>query len=201
MWEDQDQLKRCMTEALPDGTRPFLDRIDQAITTSVGSCSRARILPPAIRMWRITFRFFLGISAAALLINAIAVYGLHDVDADRVGKLNLAYWELTLELLVFGLILAVIFFLVTWIGTLVFHLRGISPNPALGVVLGIAVTILQYLAEFAVRKLAGHSVEAFLLSYLLLSPVGCAAIVLLNSHKRKRSEVTSAASLDHQPAS
>ena len=46
-------------------------------------------------MWRLASRFFLGIFVAALFTNAVAVYLLHDVDPDRIGKLNLAYWELT----------------------------------------------------------------------------------------------------------
>jgi hypothetical protein len=136
-------------------------------------------------MWRLTSRFFLGIFAAALFTNAVAVYLLHDVDADRIAKLNLAFWELTREFVAFGLIAAAFFLLLIWIGALVFRLRDIPPNLKLGFTLGIAVILLQYPAEFAVRKLAGHSSDAFLLGYLLLSPVCCAAIILLNSHRRR----------------
>jgi hypothetical protein len=137
-------------------------------------------------MWQLTSRFFLGISAAAIFTNAAAVYVLHDVDTDRIGNLNLAYGELTLEFFAFGVVLAVIFFLLAWIGVRVFRLRDISPNLKLGFALGIAVTIVQYPAEFAVRKLAaGQSTDSFLLSCLLLSPVCCATIILLGSHKRR----------------
>jgi hypothetical protein len=139
-------------------------------------------------MWRLTSRFFLGIFAAAIFTNAAAVYLLRDVDSDRVGKLNLAYGELTLEFVVYGLLLALIFFLFTWVGALVFHLRDISPSLKLGFTLGVVVTILQYPAEFAVRKLAaGDSAEAFLLLYLLFSPVCSAAIILADRHKRRDS--------------
>jgi hypothetical protein len=136
-------------------------------------------------MWRLTSRFFLGIFAAAIFTNAAAVYLLHDVGADRIGKLNLAYWELTLEFFAFGLVLAGIFFLLTWIGTLVFRLRDVPPNLKLSFTLGIVVTILQYPAEFAVRLATGGSADAFLLGYMLLSPVCCATIILLNSHNRR----------------
>ena len=136
-------------------------------------------------MRHLSARFFLGIFVAALITNAVGVYLLHDVDADRVGKLNLAYWELTLEFFAFSLVLSLIFFLLTWIGTLVFRLRDVPPSGELGFVLGIAVTLIQYPAEFAVRKLAANSADAFLLGYLLLSPVCCSAIVLLNSYKRR----------------
>jgi hypothetical protein len=136
-------------------------------------------------MWRLTSRFFLGIFAAAVFTNAAAVYLLHDVDPDRIGKLNLAYWELTLEFFAFGLVLAVIFFVLTWIGTLALRLRDITPNLKLGLILGIAVTVLQYPAEFAVRKFGENWADAFLLGYLLVSPVCCTAIILLNSYKRR----------------
>jgi hypothetical protein len=92
---------------------------------------------------------------------------------------------LTLEFFAFSLVLTLIFFLLTWIGTLVFRLRDVPPSRGLSFVLGIAVTSIQYPAEFAVRKLAANSADAFLLGYLLLSPVCCAAIVLLNSYKRR----------------
>jgi len=123
--------------------------------------------------------------ATAMFTNAVAVYLLHDVDADRIGKWNLAYWELTLEFLIFGLAIAGIFLLLTWTGTVVFGLRDVTANVKLCFVLGSAVTLIQYPAEFTVRKLTpGHSADAFLLGYMLLSPICCAAIILLDSHNR-----------------
>src|SRR3979411_2289101 len=99
-------------------------------------------------MWRLTSRFCIGTFAAAMFTNAAAVYLLHDVDADRVGKWNLAYYELTLEFFVFSLVLTVSFLLLTWIGRVVFGLRDVTLNLKLGFVLGIAVTSIQYPAEF-----------------------------------------------------
>jgi hypothetical protein len=136
-------------------------------------------------MWRLASRFFLGLFVAAMFTNAIAVYLFHDVDADRIGKLSLAYWELTLEFFVFSLVLTLSFLLVTWIGTTVFRLRNAPLSSTLGLVLGIAVTLIQYPAEFAVRRFATNSADAFLLGYLLVSRICCVAIVLLNSRKRQ----------------
>ena len=136
-------------------------------------------------MWRLSSRFFIGIFAASVVTNAAAVYLLHDVDADRMGKLNLAYWELTLEFLAFSLVVAAFFFLATWIGTVAFGLRNVPINLKLGFVLGIALTLIQYPAEFILRKLAPAFSDAFLLGHLLLNPICCAAIVLLNSRKRR----------------
>lgn len=137
-------------------------------------------------MWLLTSRFFIGTFATAILTNAAAVYLLRDVDADRVGRLNLAYWELTQEFLIFGLVVAGSFLLITWIGMMAFGLGGVTGNLRLAFVLGSAVTLIQYPAEFAVRKLtASHSADTFLLAYMLLSPFCSAAIILLNSRKRR----------------
>lgn len=137
-------------------------------------------------MWRLTSRFFIGMFAAALITNAAAVYLLHDVDADRIGKWNLAFWELNLEFFIFSLLLTASFFLLTWIGTMMFRLRHVAPNLKLGLVLGIGVMLIQYPAEFSVRKLTPtHSADSFLLGYILLSPICCACIVLVDAHKRR----------------
>jgi hypothetical protein len=129
--------------------------------------------------------FFSGVFATAMFTNAVAVYLLHDVDADLIGRWNLAYWELAQEFVLFGLVITGFFVLLTWIGTLLFGLRDARKNAKLGLVLGISVTLIQYPTEFTVRKLTPHSSDAFLLWYLLLSPVCCAAIVLLNTRKRQ----------------
>lgn len=124
--------------------------------------------------------------ATSLFTNAAAVYLFHDVDADRIGKWNLAFRDLALEFFIFSLVLSVSLFLLTWIGRMVFGLRTVAPNLKLSVILGIAVMLIQYPAEFTVRKLAAErSVDSFLLGYMLLSPVCCAAIILLNAHKRR----------------
>src|ERR1700691_4432472 len=116
-------------------------------------------------MWQMSSRFFVGIFVAAMFTNAVAVYLLHDIDADRMGQLNFAYWELTLEFLAYSLLVAVCFFLLTWIGRMVFRLRDARLNPRLGFVLGMAVTLLQYPAELAVRRLSPAYTDTFLLGY------------------------------------
>ena len=124
--------------------------------------------------------------AASMLTNTVAVYLLHDVDADLVGKWSLAYQQLTLEFLLFSVVVTSCFLLLTWIGRLILRLRRTPLNSRLGLFLGAAVVCLQYPAEFAVRKLTtAHSSDSFLLAYLLLSPVCCAGVVLLDSHKRR----------------
>lgn len=133
-------------------------------------------------MWRLSSRFFLGLFGAAICTNAVAVYLLHDVDADRIGKLNLAYSELMKEFFIFSAIASVIFLLVTWIGTRVLRLQGAHRNARLALRLGIALIVIQYPAEFSVRHLASQSfTDAFLLAYLLFSPFLCAAIILFDS--------------------
>jgi hypothetical protein len=142
-----------------------------------------------IHMWRMGSRLFLGMLAASIFTNAIAVYLLHDVDADRIGRLNLAYWDLTLEFLVFTVVVAAVFLLVSWIGSLVLRLRVVNSGLKLGFALGVAVILIQYPAEFIARKLSfEHSADSFLLAYLLLAPICCAAIIFLDAHKRRSAD-------------
>lgn len=136
-------------------------------------------------MWRLTSSFFIGMLTTAMFTNAVAVYLLHDVDADRMGRLNLAYWELAEEFLMFAVIVAALFLLFAWIGNLVFRLRDTSPNFRLGLLLGVGVILIQYPAEFMVRRVTGRPADTFLLGYLLLSPVLCAAINLLNGYRHR----------------
>jgi hypothetical protein len=135
-------------------------------------------------MWRLSFMFFIGMFTAATLTNAISVYLLHDVDADLTGKWNQAYWNLTIEFFFFAVVVAALFLTVTWVGTLILHLRDTPANSRLVMVLGIALILFQYPAEFAVRKLsASHSADTFLLAYLVLSPVACSTIVLIRRYR------------------
>jgi len=142
-------------------------------------------------MWRLSSRFFLGLFGAAICANAVALYLLHDVDADRIGKLNLAYGELMEEFFIFSAIACAIFLLVTWIGKRVLRLHGVRRDARLALLLGIALIVIQYPAEFLVRHLASQRVtDAFLLAYLLFSPFLCAAIFLFASHKRQSNNAT-----------
>ena len=135
-------------------------------------------------MWRLTFVFFVGMFVTAMFTNAIAVYLLHDVDADRVGQWGLAYWGLTLEFFVFALLVSAAFLVLTGLGRLLLGLRNVPVNIRLGLVLSVVVILIQYPAEFTIRQLNGGSSDAFLLGYLLLSPVFCASVTLLDQRKR-----------------
>ena len=137
-------------------------------------------------MWRLASRLFLGIAVASILTNALAVYVLHDVDADRLENLNLAYRELMLEFLVFAIVFTATFLLFGWIVSLILRLRIVNSSSIFSFVLGMAVILIQYPAEYLVRKLnADHTSDRFLLGYLLLTPVCCVAIVFLDAHRRR----------------
>jgi hypothetical protein len=124
--------------------------------------------------------------AASIFMNALSVYVLHDVDADRIGKLNLAYRELMEEFLLFAVVATAVFLLVVWLGSMVLRLGVATSGPRLAFILGAAVIVIQYPAEFAIRVMnRQHSSESFLLAYLLGAPVCCAAIVIWNARRRR----------------
>jgi hypothetical protein len=148
---------------------------------------------PVIPMWHVGFRLFLGMVTTSIFTNAVAVYLLHDVDIDRIGRLNLAYRELTLESLIFAIVATAIFLLASWIGSLVLRLRVASSGLRLGLVLGIAFMLIQYPGELIVRKFSSqHSADSFLLAYLLLAPMCCAGIIILDCHRRRSADRSSA---------
>jgi len=75
-------------------------------------------------MLRLSANFFGGLFLAAMLANAVAVYWLHDVDTELVGRWNVAYRELSLEALTFSVVAAGCFLLLTWTGKILFRLPG-----------------------------------------------------------------------------
>jgi hypothetical protein len=59
--------------------------------------------------WRPTFAFLCGIALAALPLNTLSVYVFHDVDKDKIDKLNLAFSQLNAEMTMFAIIAACYF--------------------------------------------------------------------------------------------
>jgi hypothetical protein len=135
-------------------------------------------------MWRLSFKLFSGMLVASVFTNAVAVYLLHDVDADEIGNFNSAYRGLMLEFLVYSIIVTAIFLLTVWTGSQVMRSR-VDSSARIGFILGTAVILIQYPAEFIVRWRTGHSSNLFLLAYMLLAPIGCASIVLVDARKRR----------------
>jgi hypothetical protein len=131
-------------------------------------------------MWRITNRFFGGMMIAVLIVNFISVYLLHDVDKDRVGRWNLAFFELCAEFLLFGLVVTALFLLFLWCGRALFR-TPVSPNYVLAFFMGVLVILLQYPVDLASRVLLPSRADLILTVYPLLSPLFCAGILLLKS--------------------
>jgi hypothetical protein len=132
---------------------------------------------------------------ASLFTNAVAVYLLHDVDADMVGRLNLAYRELMREFVFFAIVATVIFLLAGWLGSLVLRLKVASAGPRLAFVLGVTTILIQYPAEFVARLLnSGRSSDSFLLAYLLLVPACSAGILVRDAYIRQSADAPSVVS-------
>ena len=117
-----------------------------------------------------------------LPVNAISVYILHDVDKDRVGRWNLAFFELCEEFLIFSVLASGLFLLFLWGGRALLR-KPLSPNYVLAFWLGVAVILVQYPIELAGRALFPTLKDALLTFYPLLSPLFCAILFLLKSRK------------------
>lgn len=132
----------------------------------------------------------LGILCAALPLDAISVYIFHDVDHDKIGRWNEAFVGLSIEAAAFSLLISGGVLLLALLGRQLFHLRGCSPRPRIGLFLGIAVTVFQYPFDFAGRKLVPNSTESFLSLYLAAAIVLCTAVLLRDTFKQQELQKT-----------
>jgi hypothetical protein len=133
-------------------------------------------------MWRVVSRFAAGLLATVLPVNAISVYILHDVDKDRVGRWNLAFFKLCEEFLIFSVLASVLFLLCLWVGRALLR-KPLSPDYVLAFWLGVAVILVQYPIELAARALLPSWKDTLLLLYPLLSPLFCAILFLWKGRK------------------
>ena len=102
-------------------------------------------------MRRAILLFTIGMLFAALLIAAISVYIFHDVDKDQIGNWNEAFAGLSIEFVLFTLVIGGGVALLTLLGRRHFHLKGYSPRSKFSFLIGIGVSVLQYPWDFAGR--------------------------------------------------
>jgi ABC-type Fe3+ transport system permease subunit len=103
-------------------------------------------------MSRALLLLMLGIFFTALFLGAISVYAFHDVDQDKIAHLSEAFAGLSVEAMVFSLIISGAVGPLSLLGRQLFKLRGSSPRPRIGLLLGIAAAILQYPCDFVGRR-------------------------------------------------
>jgi len=128
----------------------------------------------------------LGIFCTFLLVATISVYVFHDVDQDETGDWNGAFAGLAVEGVLFTAIVGGGVALLALLGRSLFHLKGHSPRPKLGLILGIAITALQYpwdwLGRAAIPKLADFSLGL----YLVLAIVFCSVIIVRDNYRQMK---------------
>jgi len=120
-------------------------------------------------MWRVLLSFFRGVCLSALLLGAVSVYVLHDVDKDLIGKWNIAFRDLAVEVFLFGLLVTLGTSILTQIGRMVAGLRPAVPAPKLGFNWGASIGLVQYPFEFLVRKVADEHYAFWSYAYIVLS--------------------------------
>jgi hypothetical protein len=129
-------------------------------------------------MWRAILLLMLGIFCTALFLNAISVYVFHDVDQNKIGHWKEAFADLSIEAVVFSLIISGAVWLLALLGRPLFNLRGYSPRARIGLSLGIATAFFQYPFEFVGRRLVPNRQESFLSFYLVAAILLCTAVLL-----------------------
>src|ERR1700733_5486766 len=131
-------------------------------------------------MLRSILSLTLGVFSTAILIAAISVYLFHDVDHDQIGRWNQAFAASCFESVLFTLIICGATALLTSLGRYLFHLRDHSPGTALGLFLGIGITVLQYPWDFIARRVFPRFADFSLFVYLVV------AIVCLHGRSTSR---------------
>jgi len=135
-------------------------------------------------MWRAILSLLLGIFCTAFVLNAISVYILRDVDQGQIGHWNEAFADLSIETVVFTLIISGSVWLLALLGRQLFNLRGYSPRARIGLFLGIAATVFQYPFEFVGRRLVPNHAESVLSFYLVAAIFLCTAVLLRDTFKQ-----------------
>ena len=138
----------------------------------------------------------LGMFGTGLLNAAISVYLLHDVDKDMIGHWNEAFAGLCGEMVLFTLVIGAGVALLTWIGRLLFHLKGYSARAKLGLFLGIGVSIIQYPWDFAGRAAFPKFADTFLSVYLIVAILVCSIVIVHDSYRRRKLGHAQAVSFD-----
>jgi hypothetical protein len=135
-------------------------------------------------MWRAMLLLILGIFCTALFLDSISVYVFHDVDQAEIGHWNEAFAELSVESVVFGLIIGGSVWILCLLGRQLFNLRGYSPRARIGLALGIAATVFQYPFEFVARKLFPNLAGTFLTLYVVAAIFVCTAVLLTDTFNK-----------------
>jgi hypothetical protein len=100
------------------------------------------------------------------------------VDQDKVGHWNEAFVNLSVEMVVFSLVISGSVWLLALLGRHLFNLRGYSPRARIGLFLGFAAIVFQYPFEFVGRKLVPNLADSFLSFYLVAAILLCTAVLL-----------------------
>jgi hypothetical protein len=136
-------------------------------------------------MWRAILFLTLAILCSAVVVAFVSVYVFHDVDRDKIGHWNEAFADLAVEAVIFALLIGIPTELLAMLGQYLLTLRGYAPRAGIGIILGIAVTICQYLFEFLGRRFFPAFVDLFLSTYLVVAVLVCVVVLLLDTRSRK----------------
>ena len=136
-------------------------------------------------MLRTATVFLLGILVAALPVNALSVYVLHDFNKNEVGQANAAFAGLAFEVVVFSVVASLLLVLFLWLGRRLVRAPVARPHLGLVLLLGAATIVAQYIFDMAARMLTPIIAEGTLTAYLLISPAVCAAILLKHGVSRE----------------
>ena len=151
-------------------------------------------------MGRAALSLILGMLSTSVLVDAISVYVFHDVDQDKIGHLHEAFEDLSIEMIVFSLIVGGSVWLLSLFGRRVFKLRGYSPRPTLALSLGVSAIVIQYPFEFIGRLLGPNLADPFRAVYIIGAILLCTAALLRDSFRQMKASTNARESIDARDA-
>jgi hypothetical protein len=128
----------------------------------------------------IVLAFVMGTAAAAVPLNIVIAYVLHDVDTELIANPARALDGLFAETSLFVMIAGAIFGVAVRIGGAITKTRPASAEWRLCFWLGVGLMFIQYLASVVARKISRVEEAAFnlvLRTTLLAGPVICALVL------------------------
>lgn len=128
----------------------------------------------------------LGIFSTALFSAAISVYVFHDVDKNKIGQWNEAFAGLSIEGVLFTVMVGGGVAVLTLLGRHLFHLRGYSPRSKLVFSLGIGVTLLQYPWDFVGRTAFPKFADFSLFAFLIVAIVLCSVVIVRDTFRQMK---------------
>jgi hypothetical protein len=137
-------------------------------------------------MWKTTQLLALGTLCGAVLVSVFAVYVFRDFDPSTDGAANVAFVSLCHESFWYAVIVSIGAAILIWPARIVLRLKGYSPRWRFCLLLGFGIALVQYVGEYAWRRLVPGDADRFRTGYMIFSIVFPAIAVICDCFRERK---------------